>query len=149
MRAIILLQDELLEKQLAQESLDNFQDRYAVMAIALHNLGTEFEYLKRNAEALKAYKKASKFADIHLAPDHPFANNLRTVYQQASKKLAKPAPKGGKKQTLARKSSSITDYLQKIDQRRSSPVKKQNEKLDNSHLITPRTGAPLEESKAI
>ena len=112
------------------------------MAIALHNLGTEFEYLKRNAEALKAYKKASKFADLHLAPDHPFAENLRSVYNQASKKLAKSAP-AGKKQ-LNRKSSSITDYLQKIDQRRGSPVKKSAGKLDNSHLITPRTGAPLE-----
>jgi len=37
------------------------EDRVSVLAIAYHNLGVEFEYLKRFDEAIQTYSKAVKF----------------------------------------------------------------------------------------
>lgn len=68
MLSIILLQDEFLSALLPKlKSLDEEEDlindeRMAVLAIAYHNLGVEFEHLKRFEEALKIYRKALGFS---------------------------------------------------------------------------------------
>lgn len=45
-------------------------DRLAVLAIAYHNLGVEFEHMKRYEEAIKIYKKSLNFARDNLGPGH-------------------------------------------------------------------------------
>jgi len=55
MKSIILLQDELLHYAATQkddsqndaEKKKQLEDRIAVLAIAYHNLGVEYEYLKQ------------------------------------------------------------------------------------------------------
>ena len=44
MKALILIQDELLE--IAENEVENGESRQTVMIIALHNIAVEYEYLK-------------------------------------------------------------------------------------------------------
>ena len=46
------------------------EDRLAVIAIAHHNIGVEYEHLRRNNLSIKAYKKARDFAYKHLTSEH-------------------------------------------------------------------------------
>ena len=60
MQAIILLQEEIIQKTKDFDGDESsLEDRLAVLAIAHHNLGVEYEFLKRYPEALTSYKKAS------------------------------------------------------------------------------------------
>lgn len=47
MLSIILLQDEFLQLTLPKAREEVSDERLAVLAIAYHNLGVEFEHLKR------------------------------------------------------------------------------------------------------
>jgi hypothetical protein len=47
MLSIILLQDEFLQSTLPKAREEVSDERLAVLAIAYHNLGVEFEHLKR------------------------------------------------------------------------------------------------------
>ena len=67
-------------------------DRMAVLAIAYHNLGVEFEHLKRVIililinkfdEAIKIYSKALRFAKENLAMNHHLISNLTKVLNTA------------------------------------------------------------------
>ena len=51
MKALILIQDELLELSEAQLA----ESRQTVMIIALHNIAVEYEYLKQYQSALLTY----------------------------------------------------------------------------------------------
>ena len=44
-------------------------DRMAVLAIAVHNLGVEQEYLELTAEAVRSFEQASTIARNHLGAD--------------------------------------------------------------------------------
>lgn len=87
--SIIMLQDEFLNVSMkyyklavgspnvnsiinASRNLPKLtDDRLAVLAIAYHNLGVEFEHLKKQDEALRIYKKALKFSKENLGLSHP------------------------------------------------------------------------------
>ncbi len=69
MLSIILLQDEFLQATLPrvrEEDGEISDERLAVLAIAYHNLGVEFEHLKRVIKSLFSLKSPSKFTERHL-----------------------------------------------------------------------------------
>jgi tetratricopeptide (TPR) repeat protein len=116
MQSIILLQDEFLAYAMpsggshhdeSDKKRKVFEDRVAVLSIAYHNLGVEYEYLKQFDEAILTYKKAVNFAKNHLGDDHKVVNNLQNVLAAAQGQIeemklkAKPAKKTSTKTTFS------------------------------------------------
>ncbi|CAK79361.1 unnamed protein product (macronuclear) [Paramecium tetraurelia] len=106
--SVVLLQDEFLMKppdQKMEQSQNQDQksgeqkmkDRVAVLAIAYHNLGVEFEYLKRFDEAIQTYQKAVKFGELHLPPDHQLIGNLKNVLGNAQEQINQQRAKDSNK----------------------------------------------------
>jgi len=92
MKSIILLQDELLhytaqrdenQNQNDAEKKKQLEDRVAVLAIAYHNLGVEYEYLKQYDEAILTYRKAVNFSNKHLGEQSQVSRNLQNVLDTA------------------------------------------------------------------
>lgn len=90
--SVVLLQDEFLMR-----TEQNREDRVAVLAIAYHNLGVEFEYLKRFDEAIQTYSKAVKFGEAHLPPNHHLIENLKNVLHNAQEQIHQQKSKESKK----------------------------------------------------
>ena len=65
MLSVILLQDEFLQQVLPKVKEDNIvelnDERLAVLAISYHNLGVEFEHLKRVIVKIFSLKNLLKF----------------------------------------------------------------------------------------
>jgi len=65
MKALILIQDELITKIMAQEEADATaevkkpEDRLTVLCIAYHNIAVEQEFLKQFQASLNSYAKAA------------------------------------------------------------------------------------------
>ncbi len=64
MKALILIQDELITKIIAQEEEGNqeikkIDDRLTVLCIAYHNIAVEQEFLKQYQASLNSYAKAA------------------------------------------------------------------------------------------
>jgi hypothetical protein len=64
MKALILIQDELITKIMAQEETDSNEikkpeDRLTVLCIAYHNIAVEQEFLKQYQASLNSYAKAA------------------------------------------------------------------------------------------
>ncbi|CAD8074960.1 unnamed protein product [Paramecium primaurelia] len=106
--SVVLLQDEFLMKppdQKMEQSQNQDQksgeqkmkDRVAVLAIAYHNLGVEFEYLKRFDEAIQTYQKAVRFGELHLPPDHQLIGNLKNVLGNAQEQINQQRAKDNNK----------------------------------------------------
>ena len=79
-QALILLQEELSKVigPAAEEEADAPKaDRIAVLAIAYHNVGVEYEFLKKFDQSLQAYRKGVEVAERFLGPDHAIAVTLR------------------------------------------------------------------------
>lgn len=103
MLSIILLQDEFLTTLLARYRVgeDSGQGEYEIdderlahLAVAYHNLGVEFEHLKRVIfyrsqfeEALKIYKKALKFSKDNLSNNEQLVKNLTRVVNSATQQI--------------------------------------------------------------
>jgi len=62
-------------------------DRVAVLAIAYHNLAVQQEFLRRYAESLSSYEKATKVVTTHLGPAHPLVHSLTESFHQAQRKM--------------------------------------------------------------
>lgn len=62
-------------------------DRVTVLAIAMHNMGVELEFLKRFDEAIQTYKKAVKFSLTFLGESHSLVENLRSVLATAEAQI--------------------------------------------------------------
>ena len=52
-------------------------DRIAVLAIAYHNVGVEFEFLKKYDQSLQSYRKGVEVSERFLGSDHAIAVTLR------------------------------------------------------------------------
>lgn len=94
MLSIILLQDEFLTTLLPdnQNSEDNDpekinDERLAVLAIAYHNMGVEFEHMKRFEEAVKIYKKALNISKTYLSENEQLIQNLTRVVNSATDQI--------------------------------------------------------------
>lgn len=63
MKALILIQDELVTKIVAQEAegqeIKKPEDRLTVLCIAYHNIAVEQEFLKQYQASLNSYAKAA------------------------------------------------------------------------------------------
>ncbi len=120
----MLLQEEILVKVADTEGEENsYEDRLAVLSIAHHNLGVEFEFLKRYTEALAAYKKASEFAGKHLSPGHSITENLQNVYATAAKQMVGMQDKMEKRKR-SKTSSGFTGYINAVARRTPSTANK-------------------------
>ncbi|KAL4433481.1 hypothetical protein ABPG74_002878 [Tetrahymena malaccensis] len=98
--AVVLLQDEynsyLLKKvqankqnQEGQESAQEVSDDlFTKLSIAYHNMGVEFEFLKRYEESLQTYEKAVNFAKTNLGPEHELCKQFTQVFQSAQQSIA-------------------------------------------------------------
>lgn len=55
MKALILIQDEIVNR-MATDGDQTPPERLVVLSIAYHNIGVEYEFLKKYQQALNAYK---------------------------------------------------------------------------------------------
>lgn len=78
-QALILLQEELSKVIGPVATGDNAPkaDRIAVLAIAYHNVGVEYEFLKKFDQSLQSYRKGVEVAERFLGPEHPITGTLR------------------------------------------------------------------------
>jgi len=126
MKSIILLQDEILgysmpsiqdntrmnsKIQRDPDAKKRFEDRVAVLAIAYHNLGVEYEYLKQFEEAVSTYRKAVAFATTHLGEQSQVVKNLQNVLETAANQIEENKNKSlqkklGKSTTLGKSTMS-------------------------------------------
>ena len=92
MKALILIQDELVTKIMQQETngeeVKKPEDRLTVLCIAYHNIAVEQEFLKQYQASLNSYAKAAQSAQKYLGADHPMTQNMNEVLNQATKKIA-------------------------------------------------------------
>ena len=92
MKALILIQDELVTKIMDQEAegenIKKPEDRLTVLCIAYHNIAVEQEFLKQYQASLNSYAKAAQSAHKYLGADHPMTHNMNEVLNQATKKIA-------------------------------------------------------------
>lgn len=91
--ALILLHEELF----ANEANPRDQlDRFAVLAIAYHNVGAEYEFLKKVSLAVQSYNKGAEMAENYLGPEHGMVITLRNSLV-AAKRLAKQSKRPSKR----------------------------------------------------
>ena len=92
MKALILIQDELVTKIMTQEQMGQEikkpEDRLTVLCIAYHNIAVEQEFLKQYQASLNSYAKAAQSAHKYLGEAHPMTQNMNEVLNQATKKIA-------------------------------------------------------------
>lgn len=85
MKALILIQDELLE--ITSTEGESAESRQTVMIIALHNIAVEYEYLKQYQSALLTYQKARDFAFKFLGSQHVFSVKMDRVLEESAMKI--------------------------------------------------------------
>mmetsp|Transcript_11676 Transcript_11676/g.14088 ORF Transcript_11676/g.14088 Transcript_11676/m.14088 type:complete len:294 (-) Transcript_11676:172-1053(-) len=78
-QALILLQEELSKVLGPAADADNAPkaDRVAVLAIAYHNVGVEYEFLKKFDQSLQSYRKGVEVAERFLGGEHAITGTLR------------------------------------------------------------------------
>uniref|UniRef100_A0A7S2CPG4 Kinesin light chain n=1 Tax=Florenciella parvula TaxID=236787 RepID=A0A7S2CPG4_9STRA len=78
-QALILLQEELSRVlgPMADGNEAPKADRIAVLAIAYHNVGVEYEFLKKFDQSLQSYRKGVEVSERFLGPDHAITVTLR------------------------------------------------------------------------
>lgn len=78
-QALILLQEELSKVigPMAQGNEAPKADRIAVLAIAYHNVGVEYEFLKKFDQSLQSYRKGVEVSERFLGSDHAISVTLR------------------------------------------------------------------------
>jgi tetratricopeptide (TPR) repeat protein len=93
-QALILLQEELSSAigPSIQSGAAPKADRIAVLAIAYHNVGVEYEFLKKFERSAQAYRKGVEVAERFLGPDHAIAITLRNSCLAARRAMASRDP---------------------------------------------------------
>jgi tetratricopeptide (TPR) repeat protein len=78
-QALILLQEELAKVigPMAQATEAPKADRIAVLAIAYHNVGVEYEFLKKFDQSLQSYRKGVEVSERFLGEEHAITITLR------------------------------------------------------------------------
>lgn len=78
-QALILLQEELSKVMGPAADAENAPkaDRVAVLAIAYHNVGVEYEFLKKFDQSLQSYRKGVEVAERFLGAEHAITGTLR------------------------------------------------------------------------
>jgi len=103
MKALILIQDEIISR-MSSEGDQTPPERLVVLSIAYHNIGVEYEFLKKYQQSLNAYKKSVINAETHLSGSNLMTVNLKNVYDKAINKIAdvilKAISRKGAKQTV-------------------------------------------------
>jgi len=89
LKALTFIQAEIAEKALEVKNEKKLQNRYTVLCIAYHNLGTELEFLKQREDALNMYKKGVKFAEKYLSASNPLTKNLKDTAAQVESVMEK------------------------------------------------------------
>ncbi|CAI2377045.1 unnamed protein product [Moneuplotes crassus] len=114
MKALILIQDEIINR-IGTEGDKTPSERLVVLSIAYHNIGVEYEFLKKYQQALNAYKKSVINAETHLGPSNLMTVNMRNVYDKAINKIAdvilKTVSRKGAKNKSATKKNNIIEML--------------------------------------
>ncbi len=87
MKALILIQDEIVNR-IGSEGDKTPSERLVVLSIAYHNIGVEYEFLKKYQQALNAYKKSVINAETHLGGSNLMTVNMRNVFDKAINKIA-------------------------------------------------------------
>lgn len=87
MKALILIQDEIVNR-MTLEGDATPPERLVVLSIAYHNIGVEYEFLKKYQQALNAYKKSVINAETHLSSSNLMTINMKNVYDKAINKIA-------------------------------------------------------------
>lgn len=87
MKALILIQDEIINR-MGSDGDQTPAERLVVLSIAYHNIGVEYEFLKKYQQALNAYKKSVLNAETHLTSSNLMTANLKNVYDKAINKIA-------------------------------------------------------------
>jgi tetratricopeptide (TPR) repeat protein len=125
MKALILIQDELITKIMAQEvagerdpnsaqEIKKPEDRLTVLCIAYHNIAVEQEFLKQYQASLNSYAKAAQSAHKYLGADHPMTQNMNEVLNQATKKIANIIQKSMSRQKVGQKGGISTENLETL-----------------------------------
>jgi tetratricopeptide (TPR) repeat protein len=114
MKALILIQDEIVNRM----TTDGDQappERLVVLSIAYHNIGVEYEFLKKYQQALNAYKKSVINAETHLSSSNLMTVNMKNVYDKAINKIAdvilKAVGRKGSKQKPSIRKETIIEML--------------------------------------
>lgn len=81
--ALILLQAEIF----GRTELPDL-GRVVVLAIAYHNIGVEYEFLKSFEKSLESYRKGVLVAEKHLGEGHTMTASMRQSFLEASKSCA-------------------------------------------------------------
>lgn len=94
-QALILLQEELavVLGPAAPGNAPPKADRVAVLAIAYHNVGVEYEFLRKFEQSLAAYRKGVEVSERFLGGDHAIAVTLRNSCIAARRAIVARDPK--------------------------------------------------------
>ena len=107
MKALILIQDEIVNRTSTQGD-QTPPERLVVLSIAYHNIGVEYEFLKKYQQALNAYKKSVINAETHLSSSNLMTINMKNVYDKAINKIAEVIMK-----SVTRKGTKIKPNIKK------------------------------------
>lgn len=76
--ALILLHEELfLDSHEQLNGIEDKADRIAVLAIAYHNVGAEYEFLKKRNLSVQSYQKGAEMAEKYLGAEHGIVITLK------------------------------------------------------------------------
>lgn len=114
MKALILIQDEIVNR-MGNENEPTPPERLVVLSIAYHNIGVEYEFLKKYQQALNAYKKSVINAETHLSSSNLMTVNMKNVYDKAINKIAdvimKAVSRKGSKPKVGVKKDTVIEML--------------------------------------
>ena len=114
MKALILIQDEIVNR-MGNENEPTPPERLVVLSIAYHNIGVEYEFLKKYQQALNAYKKSVINAETHLSGSNLMTVNMKNVYDKAINKIAdvimKAVSRKGSKPKVGVKKDTVIEML--------------------------------------
>jgi tetratricopeptide (TPR) repeat protein len=114
MKALILIQDEIVNR-MSNANDPTPPERLVVLSIAYHNIGVEYEFLKKYQQALNAYKKSVINAETHLTSSNLMTVNMKSVYDKAINKIAevimKAVTRKGAKPKAGAKKDTVIEML--------------------------------------
>ena len=87
MKALILIQDEVLELTENKDMTAQHEPRQTVVVIALHNIAVQYEYLNQYQSAIHTYQKSFDYSRKHLGDSHPFTQKMEKVLQESTSKI--------------------------------------------------------------
>lgn len=114
-QALILLQEELSQVigPVSQGMETPKADRVAVLAIAYHNVGVEFEFLKKYDQSLQSYRKGVEVAEKFLSAEHAISITLRNSCIAARRTIMMRDPLVRLKKTNTPNSRAVSELHEK------------------------------------